>query len=235
MMLHFPIIFWWWGQMGCGKSSFVQSLGKNKMLDNGLLSVDWVSKINLKKAREDEIKKCFEYTKVRFHYPSDTNELDLIIETFKKESFEQINEETNNNVECSIFRENKKFVRLIVMDDVSGLADKSNGFSNFLTVSRKFGYICLYIFRIIYPRRFIWQMILSQTKIFNIFPSPIQLGIILKILTNNWNRDTINYIPARDLWINRLYFSLSNESKYFCLTSDCRKSGPEKYRTKTIG
>ena len=63
MMLHFPIIFWWWGQMGCGKSSFVQSLGKNKMLDNGLLSVDWVSKINLKNAREDEIKKYFEYTK----------------------------------------------------------------------------------------------------------------------------------------------------------------------------
>ena len=62
--------------------------------------------------------------KVRFHYPKDTNELDLIIETFKKESFEQINEETNNNFECSIFRENKKFVRLIVMDDVSGLADK---------------------------------------------------------------------------------------------------------------
>ena len=112
------------GQMGCGKSSFVQILGKNKMLDNGLLSVDWVSKINLKNAREDEIKKYFEYTKVRFHYPKDTNELDLIIETFKKESFEQINEETNNNFECSIFRENKKFVRLIVMDDVSGLADK---------------------------------------------------------------------------------------------------------------
>ena len=101
------------GQMGCGESSFVQSLGKNKMLDNGLLSVNWVSKINLKKAGEDEIKKCFEYTKVRFHYPNDTNELDLIIETFKKESFEQINEETNSNFECSIFRENKKFVRLI--------------------------------------------------------------------------------------------------------------------------
>ena len=56
-------------------------------------------------------------------------------------------------------------------------------------------------------------MILSQTKIFNIFPSSIQLGNILKILTNNCDRETISYIPVRDLWINRLYFSFSNESK----------------------
>ena len=74
-------------------------------------------------------------------------------------------------------------------------------------------------------------MILSQTKIFNIFPSTIQLGNILKILTNNCGRDTINHVPARDLWVNQLYLSLSNESKYSCLTIDCRKSGPAKYRT----
>ena len=29
--------------------------------------------------------------------------------------------------------------RLIIMDDVSGIADVSKKFSNFLTVSRKFG------------------------------------------------------------------------------------------------
>ena len=74
-------------------------------------------------------------------------------------------------------------------------------------------------------------MILSQTKIFNIFSSKIQLGKILKILTNNCDRETINYIPTRDLWINRLYMSLSSKSKHPCLTIDCRKSGPEKYRT----
>ena len=56
-------------------------------------------------------------------------------------------------------------------------------------------------------------MILSQTKMFNIFPSTIQLCNILKLLTSNCDRDTINYISARDLWINKLYISLSNESK----------------------
>ena len=124
----------------------------------------------------------------------------------------------------------KKIVKLIVMDDVSGRADNSNDFSNFLIISRKFGYICLYIFHIIYPTKFIWQMILSQTKNFNIFLSWTQLRNMLKNLTNNCDRETIRCIPARDLWINRLYFSLSNESKYSCLTIDCRKAGPAKYR-----
>ena len=74
-------------------------------------------------------------------------------------------------------------------------------------------------------------MILSQKKVVNIFPSSIQLGNIGKIL-NNSCRDTIKYIPARDLLINRLYFCLPNESKYFCLTTDCGKSGPAKHRTQ---
>ena len=75
-------------------------------------------------------------------------------------------------------------------------------------------------------------MILSQTKIFNIFPSAIQLGNVLKILTNNCERDTIKYIPSRDLWINCLCFAIANDKKYSCLTIDCTKVGPAKYRTE---
>ena len=125
----------------------------------------------------------------------------------------------------------KKIDKLIVMDNVSGLTDKSNDFNNFLTVSQKLGYICMYIFHIIYPIKSIWQMMLSQTKMFNIFLSSIELGNMLKYLTNNCDRETIRYIPARDLWINWLYFSLSNESKYSCLTIDSSKAGHAKYRT----
>ena len=39
------------------------------------------------------------------------------------------------------------------MDDVSGLADRSETFTNFLIVSRKFGLTCVYIFHTIYPTR----------------------------------------------------------------------------------
>ena len=45
------------------------------------------------------------------------------------------------------------FDKLIVMDDISGLADKSDEFANFLTVSRKYGLTCVYIFHTIYPSR----------------------------------------------------------------------------------
>ena len=43
--------------------------------------------------------------------------------------------------------------KVIVMDDVSGLADRSNDSANILTVSRKYGVTCVYIFHKIYPAR----------------------------------------------------------------------------------
>ena len=68
-----------------------------------------------------------------------------------------------------------------IMDDIQSL-DKSENFANFLTVSRKFTYV--YIFHTIYPTRDNWQMILSQTKIFNIFPGSIQASSVIKMLTS---------------------------------------------------
>ena len=65
--------------------------------------------------------------------------------------------------------ENSLVNKLIIMDDVSGLADKSQEFSNFLTVSRKYGFSCLYVFHTIYPGRQNWEMIMSQTHIFTFF------------------------------------------------------------------
>ena len=60
--------------------------------------------------------------------------------------------------------------RFNIMDDVSGVADVSKKFANFLTVSRKFGYNCDYVFHVIVPVSKIWQKIIFQTNIFNIFP-----------------------------------------------------------------
>ena len=41
---------------------------------------------------------------------------------------------------------------------------------------------CVYIFHTIYARRQHWQMILSQTKIFNFFPRSVQATAIVRIL-----------------------------------------------------
>ena len=56
-----------------------------------------------------------------------------------------------------ILWENTLLDRLIVMDDVPGLADKSENFPNFFTVPRKFGFTCVYIFHTNYPTRNNWE------------------------------------------------------------------------------
>ena len=56
------------------------------------------------------------------------------------------------------------------MDDISGLADRFRSFGSFLTVARKFNFTGIYIFHIMYPSKLNWQTIISQTKIFNVFP-----------------------------------------------------------------
>ena len=59
--------------------------------------------------------------------------------------------------------------KVVVMNNVSGLAGKSDVFSNFLTVPRKYGLSCVYISHTIYPNRQNWEMIMSQTHVFNFF------------------------------------------------------------------
>ena len=81
------------------------------------------------------------------------DELDSLIETFKL----QLREESDdNNIVNNSFGENKKLDQLIIMDDVSGVADISKKFANFLTVSRKFRYNCVCVFHVIIPASQIW-------------------------------------------------------------------------------
>ena len=102
--------------------------------------------------------------KVQFGYPEDLDEFNFLIWIFT--------EKKANNLE-SVEGENAVLNKLIIMDDVSGLADKSQEFWDFLTVSRKFGFSCVNVFHTIYPGRQNWEMIMSQTHIFNFFPGSI--------------------------------------------------------------
>ena len=122
----------------------------------------------------------------------------------------------------------------MVIDDVLGLASKSDNFSKFLTISRKFNFTCVYFFHTIYHTRSNWQMILSQKIFFNIFPGSLQTSFVIKILSSYCNRYTYEYITHRELWLNHLYFEISNSSKKQCLTIDMRHVndlGTAKFRT----
>ena len=131
--------------------------------------------------------------------------------------------------------ENTLLDRLVVIDDVLGLADKYTDSANLLTVSRKFGFTWVYIFHTIYLTRKNWQMILSQIKILNIFPGSIQASSLIKILTSYYSRCAYEYILLRDLWFSRLFFDISSSNKKQCLTidiTDANDLGPARFRTQ---
>ena len=121
------------------------------------------------------------------------------------------------------------------MDDVSGLADRSDTFTNFLTVTRKSGYHWVYIFHITLPEKQILKKIISQTNVFSIFPSSIPYQTVARLLQSNVVRTTMKYLPPRSLWMNNFFFELANDDEKTCLTIDCsgiNKNGPGRFRTE---
>ena len=47
------------GRTGCGKTTFLQNLAKNKLFVD-IKEVFWISNIDLSKEREDNIRDCFQ-------------------------------------------------------------------------------------------------------------------------------------------------------------------------------
>ena len=218
------------GRTECGKTSFVQKLALYDFFGE-LKNAKWVSGIQLNESREAEIESNFSCD-ISFFYPNDVHELADLIQEFKLEVETEKNETDNENV--TIFGEIINRDRLIVFDDVSGLADNSNKFANFLTVARKYKYNCIYIFHTIYPEKATWKTILSQTNIFNIFPASVSLNSVKRILEGSCVRKTTRYIPRSLLWINRLFIKLANKNQKVCLTLDCsntNRDGPSRFRS----
>ena len=121
------------GRTGCGRMTFWEKLGLNNFLGK-LVKTEWISGIDIDEKREAEIQSSFS-NETEVHIAKEPEELDSLIETFKLRSEAEDNEKDTKNVK-NLFGKNKKMDRLIVMDNVSGVADISKKFANFLTVSR---------------------------------------------------------------------------------------------------
>ena len=234
------------GRNAGSKTGFVQKLAVNKFLGD-IIKTEWVSYIKLDKKREVEIQSCFD-CQVDFYYLRNKEKFDNLLEYFKTKSSssdkgledkEQEEKDTHSNENDVIFGdgfgEKSNRNRLIVMDDVSGLADTSSKFASFLTVARKFKYHWLYIFHTIHPEKNIWKTILSQTNLLNIFPASVPIETVKKILEVNCIRRTTKYIPVNSLWITKLFIQIANnENGKTCLTIDCtgfNPKGPGRFRT----
>ena len=141
---------------------------------------------------------------------------------------------SNDFTSKDTYGESTKRDRLIVMDDVSGLADNSQKSANFLTIARKYRYHYVYIFHTIHPEKSIWKSILSQTNILKIFPASVPLNSVKKILESNCIRNTNKYIPVNSLWVTKLFIQIANTDEKTCLTNDSTRLNPispGRYRT----
>ena len=121
------------GRTECGKTTFVQKLALNNFFGD-LKKVKWVSEIRLSQRREAEIASNLSCD-IEFSYPNDADELSDKLEEFKLESESDetatATTTTTNNNNVNIFGEKSARDRLIVFDDVSGLADDSKKFEVF--------------------------------------------------------------------------------------------------------
>ena len=187
------------GRTGCRKTTFLEKLGLNNFFGK-MVKPEWISGIDIYKKREAKIQSYFR-NETEVHVAKEQDELDSLIETFKPRSQDDITDTNNVNS----FRENKSMDQLIIMDDVSGVADVSKKIANFLTVSRKFGYNCVYVFHVIVPASQIWQKIISQTNFANIFPASVPHNTVAKSIQSNCILQIQKCVPARSLWLKSFY------------------------------
>ena len=53
--------------------------------------------------------------------------------------------------------EEEECSKVIVMGNVLGVADRSQGFASFLTITRNIRCSCIYNFHVIYPEKSVWK------------------------------------------------------------------------------
>ena len=65
--------------------------------------------------------------------------------------------------------EKTSYKNLLILDDMTAIADKTPTFGHFLTTCRKLNLSCMYVFHKIHKRSQNWNNIISQTHIFILF------------------------------------------------------------------
>ena len=89
------------GKTSCRKTYFVRKNSVNNLFGD-LKIVEWLSQIELSTSREAEIQSCFD-TQADFHYPASVDDLDELLQHFKKslrerESNDSITPSDNKNI-----------------------------------------------------------------------------------------------------------------------------------------
>ena len=122
------------GSSSCGKTSLVQEAATSSMFGK-LEKVHWISGIELQREREGEKESCFE-SEIEFYYPKDQDAFCKVINDLDNLYLENQEKNYVKKLESAL-GERTVLDNLVVLDDVSALADKSHSLVNFLTYCRK--------------------------------------------------------------------------------------------------
>ena len=214
------------GKTGSGKTSLVQRWGLNGFFK--IKKVYWISSLELDENRKTDIDSSFSQEVVFTVTPNVQvlerviHELKIIAEQKQQES------ESNTSDERDVIGERTKYDSLVVFDDMSTIADKSRGFAHFLTVSRKFNYICVYIFHIMDSKdSYLWSTIVSQTHIYcflNLGSLPPKIKSLISDNCTRSEYDRNNYLSRNNMWLTKLITSLFNNHSKEHVLIDNRES-----------
>ena len=78
------------GRTACGKTTFVQNLGKSSLFGN-ISEVYWIWKITLSDEREDAIRDSLSNQEEHFDYPANVEDFNHLIENFMQKKSEYVN------------------------------------------------------------------------------------------------------------------------------------------------
>ena len=117
------------GSTAGGKTTFVQELACNGKLEG----FHWILQVGLSKQREAEIDSCFE-PKVESYQPQDEYDFKKTFTDLENLYKERVEKNKITQSEGSGMGKHAERDSLIVLDDVSSLADKSPTFVTFMTV-----------------------------------------------------------------------------------------------------
>ena len=126
---------------GSGKTTLVQEMASNSMFGE-LGGGHWISQLQLYKLREAEIDSRFT-PKFEFYSPQDEEDLEKAfddVENIYRERVQKITFDNESNDVSNGMGEYPERNSVVILDDVSGLADRSKSFVVFMVTCRMFGY-----------------------------------------------------------------------------------------------
>ena len=85
------------GRTGCGKTTFIEKLDKNKLFGSQIKDIFWVSKIVLSEEREELIRESFVDQEMHFRYPYDLDDFNYLVENFTQEKSDYVDSELGEN------------------------------------------------------------------------------------------------------------------------------------------